>query len=331
MDLTRRLVLTAVTCALLVAPILGAAQQPGKIARVGWATFSPGAEAPPRASALEGFRAGLRDRGWIEGKNIVLDVRAGDRSDAPGMAKAFVGSKIDVIFADGAMVNGLKSHAGQTPIVFTMSGDPLEAQWVATLARPGGNVTGMSSLALELEAKRLELLKEVRPRLARVAVLGNERHPGYQSQLKAAQAAAQQLGLTLQLVPVRTAGDFQGAFGAMEQGGAEAILVFSDSLVNLPTNAKAIAGFAERRGIPSVSAWPSFVEDGNLLSYGPNEREFFQRAAAYIDRILRGTNPAELPVEFPARLALTVNMKAARALRLSVPQSVLLRADRVIE
>jgi putative ABC transport system substrate-binding protein len=323
--------LLTLACSLLVAPVLAAAQQAGKTARVGWVTFSPGSEAGPRTSALDGFRDGLRERGWIEGKNIVLDVRTGDRGDAAAIAKEFVGNKTDVIFADGAMVNGLKSQAGETPIVFTMSGDPLEAKWVATLARPGGNVTGLSSLHLELEAKRLELLKEIRPGLARVAVLANERHPGYQAQLKAAQTAAQQLGLTLQLVPVRTAGDFEQAFGAMAKGGAEAILVFSDSLVNFHANATAIAEFAERRRIASVSAWPSFVEAGNLLTYGPNEREFFQRAAAYIDRILRGAKPADLPVEFPTRLMLTVNRKAARALGLTIPQSVLVRADRVIE
>lgn len=331
MRCTRTLVASLLSLSILALAPAAMAQQTGKIARVGWANFSPGAEAPPRASALEGFRAGLRDWGWVEDKNIVLDVRSGDRSDTPAMAKAFVGSKTDVIYADGAMVNGLKSHAGQTPIVFTMSGDPIEAKWVATLARPGGNVTGMSSLALELEAKRLELLKEIKPGLARVAVLGNERHPGYQSQLNAAQAAGQQLGLTLQLVPVRSAGDFQAAFGAMERGGAEAILVFSDSLVNLSPNAKAIAEFAERRRIASVSAWPSFVEDGNLLSYGPNEREFFRRVAAYIDRILRGAKPADLPVELPARFELTLNQKTARALGLTIPRSILLRAERVIE
>jgi putative ABC transport system substrate-binding protein len=319
------------TGALLFAPVLGTAQQPGKVARVGWATFSPGAVTPPRASSVEGFRAGLRELGWIEGRNLVLDIRAGDRPDAAGFAKEFVGNRTDVIFADGAMVNGVKSQAGATPIVFTMSGDPVEAKWVATLARPGGTVTGLSTLQLELEAKRLEFLKAVRPGLARVAVFGNELHPGFQSQLKAAQAAAQPLGLTLQLVPVRSADDFAAAFAAMVQERAEAMLVFSDSLVNHLPNAKAIADFAERHRVASVSSWPSFVEAGNLLSYGPNEREFFQRAAAYIDRILRGAKAGDLPVEFPARVVLTVNRKAAKALGITVPQSILLRADRVIE
>lgn len=327
----RHRLLSIATCVVLAAPVSVAAQQAGKVARVGWVTFSPGAEVPPRASALEGFRAGLRERGWIEGKNIVLDIRASDRGDAPAYAKQFVASKTDVIFADGAMVNGLKTQAGETPIVFTMSGDPIEAKWVATLARPGGNLTGMSTLQLELEAKRIELMRELKPGLKRVALFGNELHPGYKAQLAASQAAAQQLGLALQLAPVRKAEDFDAAFEAMVHAGVDAILVFSDSLVNLPANAKAIAQFSERRRIVSISAWPSFAEAGNLLSYGPNEREFFQRAAAYIDRILRGAKPADLPVEFPARLELTVNQKAARTIGLRIPQSILLRADRVIE
>lgn len=331
MDTNKRRQLLTIPGALLLAPVVGIAQQSGKIARVGWVIFSPGAEASPRASSLEGFRVGLRERGWIEGRNILLDVRAGDRGDVPAIAKEFARNRTDVIFADGAMVTGLRAQTSETPIVFTMSGDPLEAKWVATLARPGGNVTGMSSFSLELEGKRLELLKEIRPGLGRVAVLANERHPGYQSQLEAAQVAARQLGLTLQLAPVRAAGDFEAAFAAIAQGGAEAIVVFSDSLVNSAANAKAIADFAERRRIPSISAWPSFAEAGNVMSYGPNEREFFQRASAYIDSILRGTKPADLPVEFPTRFALTVNQKTARAMGLTIPQSILLRADQVID
>jgi putative ABC transport system substrate-binding protein len=275
------------------------------------------------------LRAGLRQWGWIEGKNMVLDVRSGDRGNAAAIAKEFVASKTDVIFADGAMVNGLKSNSGETPIVFTMSGDPVEAKWVATFARPGGTVTGMTSLALELEAKRLELLKAIRPAIARVAVLANELHPGYQSQLKAAQTPAQQLGLTLQTVPVRAAKDFEAAFGAMAQGGAEAVLVFSDTLVS--HFAKAIAEFSIRRRIPSISAWSSFVEAGNLMSYGPNEREFFHRAASYIDRILRGAKPADLPIELPTRFDLTISQKTARTLGLTIPRSILLRAERIIE
>ena len=326
-----RLLVLVFIGALPAAAVLAQVQQIGRTARVGWVILGVDAQARPRVSALEGFRDGLRQSGWIEGRNMLIDLRAGDRSDAPAIAKDFISSKTDVIFADGAMVDGLKSYVGETPIVFTLSGDPIEAKWVSSLARPGGSVTGMSALQLELEAKRLELLKEIQPGISRVALFGNERHPGYKAQLAASEAAARQLGLTLHVVPVRTADDFGAAFKAMKNWGAEAILVYSDSLVNLEQNAKAIAEFAARNRIATISAWPGFVEAGNLLSYGPNEREFFQRAAAYIDRILRGARPADLPVEFPARLELVVNRNTARALGLTIPQSVLLRADRVIE
>ena len=328
---TRRSFCVAVGSALFGIPAPGSTQQTTGVARVGWVTFSPDPKVGPRQSAIEGFRTGLRERGWAEGKNLVLDFRVGDRSEAAAIAKAFVDQGANVIYADGAMVNGLKSQAGQTPIVFTMSGDPVEAKWVASFARPGGTVTGMTSLHLELEPKRLELLREIKPGLERVAAFANELHPGYRSQLRASQAAAEQWGLKLQPVPVRGSGDFDQAFAAIRQGGAEAIIVFSDSLTNLHDNAKRIAEFAKQNGLASVSAWPSFVEAGNLLSYGPNEREFFHRVASYVDRILRGAKPAELPVELPARFELTVNRITAKAIGLAIPRSVLLRADRVIE
>jgi putative ABC transport system substrate-binding protein len=187
----------------------------------------------------------------------------------------------------------------------------------------------LTSLALEFEGKRLELLKEIAPRITRVAVLFNERHPGAGPQSAAAQAAAKQLGLSLQLVPVRAPADFDAAFEAMTREGAEAILTFPDGLIH--RQAKVIAEFAGRRRIPSIGGWSIFVEAGNLLSYGPNEREFYRRAAAYVDRILRGAKPADLPVELPTRFELIVNQVTARALGLTMPRSILVRADRVIE
>ena len=325
-----RWVLPAIALLALLVPVLAIGQPSTRVARVGWVVYSPDPTATARASALEGFRAGMRELGWTEGRNLVLDLRVADRSEAARIAQAFVASRTDVIFADGAMVNGLKANAGDTPIVFTMSGDPIEAKWVATFARPGGNVTGLSSLHLELEAKRLELLKEIKPGLRRVAVFGNSAHPGYRSQLMAAQAAARQLGMTVQTVPVQAMGDFEAAFAAIAKEDAEAIVVFSDTLVNTPAATRAIAEFAKRRRIPSISAWPSFVEAGNLMSYGPNERGFFQSAAASVDKILRGTHPSNVPVELPKGFELTVNRGTAKALGLAIPQSILVRA-RVIE
>lgn len=321
---------------LLVAALCGVAspavaQQTGKVARVGWVTFDPDAKALPRASALEGFRTGLREHGWIEGKNLQLELRAGDRIHASEIARSFVGGKVDVIFSDGAMINGLRSVTGTTPIVFTMSGDPTEAKWVASYSRPGGSITGLTSLHLELEGKRLGLLKEIIPGLRRVAVLAQELHPGFRGQLQTAQTAARQLGLTLVEAPIRAAGDLERAFDTITKGDVQAIMVFSDSLVNHAPVARAIAEFAKRRRIPTVSSWPSFVEQGNLLSYGPHEKEFFHRAASYVDRILRGANPGDLPVELPARFELTINQGVAKSIGIVIPQSVMVRADRVID
>jgi putative tryptophan/tyrosine transport system substrate-binding protein len=307
------------------------AQQTEKVARVGYVVFGPDTSTRPRPAAIEGFRSGLRDRGWIEGKNLTLDVHGGDRRDAGDIAKALMARRTDVIMTDGAMVSGLRSVVGSTPIVFTMSGDPVEANWVESLARPGGNLTGMSTLQVELEGKRLELLKQVRPGLTRVAVLANDRHPGYQSQLKAAQSAAQSLGLTLLVAPVRTAQDFDQAFSAMTKARSEAILVFSDSLVNLPPNPKRIAEFVSQGRLISISSWTSFVEAGNLLSYGPSEHDFSRRAAAYVDKILRGAKPGDLPIEFPSRVELTVSRNTAKSLGITLPQAVLVRADHVVD
>jgi len=259
----------------------------------------------------------------------VLDVRIGDRDKAGEFADEFVRNKTDVIFVGGPMFAGVKAQAGATPIVFVMSGDPVETKWVATLARPGAIVTGFTSLALELEGKRLELLKEIAPRITRVAVLANALHPGYSSQLVAAQAAAKKLGLSLQIVPVRAPGDFDAAYEAMTREGAEAIHTFPDGLIH--RQAKLIAEYAARRRIPSVGGWLLYVEAGNLLSYGPNEQEFYRRAAAYVDRILRGAKPADLPVELPTRFESMVNKTTAKALGLTLPTSILLRAEKVIE
>jgi putative tryptophan/tyrosine transport system substrate-binding protein len=327
MDLIGRRHFLVATGALIAAPLSGSAQQGGKVVRVGWASFNPAGT--PRANQLDGFRAALRAYGWVEGKTIVIDARAGDRGDASAMAKAFLANKIDVIVATGPMVGGVRAQAGATPVVFVMTGDPVEMKWAATLAHPGGNLTGLSALALELESKRLELLKELKPGMTRVAVLANSRHPGYKSQLNAAQDAAKRLGLTLHSVPVVVPADFETAFSAVTQGGVEAIISFPDGLVE--QQAQAIARYATRRRIPSMGGFSSFVEDGNLMSYGPVERDFYGRAAYFVDRIARGAKPADLPVELPTTFELVINMKAAKGIGIRIPQSILVRADKVIE
>ncbi len=327
---TRRILLASLL-SFSILPLAPAAlaQQLGKTARVGWVDASYDSKISPRPGQLDGFMAGLRELGWVEGKNLVMDVRVGDGNKAGEFATDLVRNKADVIFAAGPMIRGVMARAGATPIVFGMTGDPVEIKLVATLAHPGGNLTGITSLALEFEGKRLELLKEIAPRITRVAVLANDQHPGYGSQLAAAQAAAKVLGLSLQLVPVRAPGDFDAAFEAMTREGAEAILTFPDGLIH--RQAKLIAEFAARRRIPSIGGWLYFIEAGNLMSYGPSEYEFYRRAAAFVDRILRGARPAELPVELPTRFELMVNNATAKTLGLTLPTSILARAEKVVE
>jgi len=312
----------------LAGPLAAGAQQPGKTARVGWVAGHPGAL--PTVSSLEAFRSGMRDRGWVDGKNLIIEARWGDRDHARELAAELVRSNVNVLVAQGPMVWGVRAEAGSTPVVFAFSGDPVEAKLVTSLARPGGTVTGLTLLAFELVGKRLEILKEAFPGLVRIAILANVAHPGEQTELRASQAAARKLGLTVQYVPVRTARDFDAAFDAIVRERAEAIVAFPDAL--MMNQAKSIAEFAARHGIPTISGWPEFTVAGNLLSYGPHLEESWRTViAGYVDRILRGTPPGDLPVEQPTKFELVINLKTARALGLTIPPSLLLRADHVIE
>jgi putative ABC transport system substrate-binding protein len=309
----------------LLAALLTVEAQPARIARIGWIALSPG----PTAAQLETFRRGMRERGWVEGQNLAIDLRWGDRDHARDLAAELVRLRADIIVTQGPMVFGAKAETQSIPVVFGFSGDPVEARLVTSIARPGGNVTGVSFLSLELAGKRLELLQEVLPRLSRVAILANPEHPGEQAELRQSQTAAERLGLTVQYVPVRSVGDLEGAFNRIEREGAEAIVAFPDVLVM--SQAKTIAEFATKRRIPAVSGWGSFAVAGNLMTYGPNLDESYRIIAAYVDKILKGANPADLPVEQPTRFELIVNLKTARALGLTIPQSVLVRADQIIE
>jgi putative ABC transport system substrate-binding protein len=320
----RRAFIASTAFAVLAAPV-AAAGQPGKTARIGWIALSPG----PTAAQLEAFRSGMRERGWTEGQNLAIDLRWGDRDGARDLAAELVRLKVEVIVTQGPMVFGARAETRSTPVVFGFSGDPVEAKLVTSIARPGGNLTGVSFLALELAGKRLELLREVLPRLSRVAILANQEHPGEAAELRESQAAAGLLGLKVHYVPVRRAGDFEGAFNRIEREGAEAIVAFPDVLIM--SQAKAIAEFATKRSIPAVSGWAPFAAAGNLMTYGPNLDESYRIIAAYVDRILKGANPADLPVEQPTKFELVINLRTAKALGLTIPPSVLARADKVIE
>ena len=320
----RRTFLTTLGLGLLGAP--KAAAQPIRTARVGWVGGGVG---PLTPEFLEAFREGLRDMGWVEGRNLTLEARWGSRDQARDLAAELLRSKVDLFVVQGPMTSGVQAAAGSVPIVFGFSGDPVEARFVSSLSRPGGNLTGISMMSFELMGKRLELLKEALPRLSRIAILANPGHPGEQAELRESAAAAHRLGLSVQYFQVRTVADFEPAFHPMTRDGVEAIVAFPDAFIMSQVNA--IATFAARRRIPAVSGWAPFAERGNLMTYGPNLRATWRQVATYADKILRGARPADLPVEQPTKIELVVNMKTARALGLMLPRSIVARADRVIE
>jgi len=229
----------------------------------------------------------------------------------------------------GAATPAAQRATKTIPIVFSYSGDPVEAGFVKTLARPGGNMTGITWLAFDLVGKRLELLKEAAPRVSRIAVLANPAHPGEQRELAETTRTARAIGATIQYHQVGTTADFQPAFDAIIKDSADALVVFPDGLTIV--HRRQVAEFAVKHRLPSVFGWSEYVEAGGLMAYGPNRRETARRLAAYVDKILKGARPADLPVEQPAKFEFVINLKTAKALSLDVPPSLLLRADQVIE
>jgi putative tryptophan/tyrosine transport system substrate-binding protein len=299
---------------------------PGPAARIGWLAGSAGPL--PTPAYLEAMRAGLRERGWVEGRNLTIAERWGDRDRAAALASELLQLRPQVLVAQGAMVLGVRNVDSTVPVVFGFSGDPVEAGLAASFARPGGRLTGIAMQSLELVGKRLEILKELMPRLSRVAILANPAHPGEQLELRASRAAADRLGLVVQYLPVTSARDFDLAFPAVLRERAEAIVAFPDALVM--SQAQVIAEFSRRHRLPAVSGWSEFADAGNLLTYGPNLRTTWKQAAGVVDRILRGARPADLPVEQPSSFELVINLRAAEALGVGIPAAVALRAERIL-
>jgi putative ABC transport system substrate-binding protein len=304
------------------------AQRPAgaAFARVAWLAGSAGPL--PTPAYLEAMRAGLRERGWEEGRNLLLDIRWGDRASGKALAVDLLRLQPAVLVAQGAMVLEARDVESTVPIVFGFSGDPIEARLVASFARPGGRLTGVAMQSLELVGKRLELLNELMPRMRRVAVLANPAHPGEHLELKAARDAADRLGLEVLYRPVTSARDFEAALVAVVQQRAEAIVAFPDALIM--SQAASLAEFGRRHHIPAVSGWSEFADEGNLLTYGPNLRQTWRQASGFVDRLLRGARAAELPVEQPAHYELVLNLKAAAALGLKLPPTMTMRAERLI-
>ena len=323
----KTLLLGFVIMAAMVTPVAVGAQQ-GERARVG--VLVPGTPAG-FASYIEVFRLRLRELGWIEGQNLVLDVRyADDNYDRlPALATELVALKPDAIFAATAAATRAAARATDTiPIVFETLSDAVSLGLVSNLARPERNVTGVSGFSPELAAKRLELVREIVPGTKRVAVLANRDNPVTPPVVRAIETAARQLAVQLDLVDVRAPSQLENAFKQMAQRRPGALLLVADPM--LFGQSQQIVEMAARHRLPAVYEQRLFTDLGGLLSYGPFVNERFQQVAVYVDRILRGAKPAELPIERPTKFELVVNLKTAKALGLTIPESILLRADEVI-
>jgi putative ABC transport system substrate-binding protein len=324
--------------ALLAAPALWplgiAAQQPGTIRRVAWFGLGQPGTASPYVEAL---RAGLRERGWVEGQNLVLDLHwASGRDDMEAAANTLLASNPDVIVTQELMTMAMRAVRADKPVVFGFSGDPIDAKLVESWSRPGGNFTGLSYLALELVAKRVEILKEWLPRLKRLAVLARPQHPGDHLERQATEGVVRRLDMELAYFPImsgflpaRDFGELEIAFRSIVDARCDALLIFPDSAM-FEVNNK-VSSFALEARLPSVSGWSPFARDGLLMTYGPDVRELYRTLGGYVDRILHGTPAASLPVQVPSKVELVINLRTAKALGLLVPPSLLARADEVIE
>ena len=317
-------------CAMLFALCFPAeAQQPTKVPRIAWLT---GSTLSSNAHRTEAFRQGLRELGYVEGKNIVIEWRGADGNPdhQPALVAELVRLKVDVIVTSGGgPTRAAKEATAAIPIVFAQDTDPIGNAFVASLARPGGNITGLSRLAPELTGKQMELLKEVVPKLSRVAVFANLTSPSYSQVLKETKLAAGALAVKLQYVDVQGPKDFETAFRQASKERANAVLWVVSGNVASP-HRKTIAELAIRSRLPAIYEQATFVEAGGLMSYGVNFIDLDRRAATYVDKILKGAKPADLPVEQPTKFELIINLKAAKQIGLTVPPNVLVRADRVI-
>jgi putative tryptophan/tyrosine transport system substrate-binding protein len=317
-------------CAMLFALCSSAhAQQTGKVARIGYLVSAFPSSTPAR---IEAFRQGLRELGYVEGKNIVIEWRyAEEKPDRlPALATELVRLKVDVIVTTGTLVTRVAKEATVTiPIVMANDTDPVSNGFVASLARPGGNITGLSTLAPELSGKRLELLKEIIPKLSSVAVLGTSTGPGNAQNLKETELAAAALGVKIQYLDVLSPKDIETAFRAASKARADAVLLLASSVFT--SQRTQVVDLAVKNRLPATYNRPEYVEDGGLMTYGPSINDLFRRAATYVDKILKGAKPADLPVEQPTKFEFIINLKAAKQIGLTIPPNVLARADKVIK
>jgi ABC-type uncharacterized transport system substrate-binding protein len=309
---------------------LAEAQQPTKVHRIGYlAVNSPSLD----KQLIEAFQQGLRELGWVDGQNMTIEYRfaEGKLDQLHVLVADLVALKVDVIVSAGGTPPALaaKNATATIPIVFISTSDPVASGLVSSLARPGGNVTGFSNYYAELSGKGLELLKEIVPKMSRVASLWNPANPANKISLKDTEVAALALRVQLQSLEVRGAQDFDAAFSQMTRARADALIIQADPIFR--GERARLAELALKNRLPTVVPQSTFVEAGGLMSYGTNNPDLYRRAATYVDRILKGTKPADLPVQQPMKFEFVINLKTAKALNLTIPQSVLYRADRVIK
>ena len=329
MFIAGRVALLAV--AALMVPLAGEAQQPASLPRIGF--LAPSSPEDSRVALyLQAFRQGLRELGYVEGRSIAIEFRwAGAEYDRlPGLAAELVRLQVNLIVAGGPpAIQAAKQTTATIPIVMAAVADPVATGFVASLARPGGNITGISNMMPELVGKQLELLKEVLPKVSRVVLLGNPANPNNAVFVQHAQEAARALGVRLQPLEARDRGEIDNAFAAITTEPAGAVIVLADTV--LLDHRTRIADHAVRRRLPTVFGVSMFVEAGGLLAYGPSLADGFRRAATYVDKILKGAKPGDLPIQQPTTFELVINLKTAKALGLTIPQGMLQRADRVIQ
>jgi ABC-type uncharacterized transport system substrate-binding protein len=325
----RRTFMAMLTGGLLTAPLVADAQQPAKVPRVGFLTaFSPSDFPLWR----EGFRQGLRDFDYTEGRNIVIEYRYADGQPERllGLAAELVRLKVDIIAAETTPANlAVKQATSTIPIVMTLVADPVGSGLVSSLARPGGNITGLSLQLPDVAAKRLQLLREVVPTVSRMGILWNSASPNTPPQFRAAEAAAPALGVQLESLGVQGPDDFERAFQAAARRRVGALLILDDFL--LARHMKRLAALTAKTKLPAMAGVTGFAEAGVLMCYGPNFAELTRRSVTYVDKILKGAKPGDLPIEQPTKFELIINLKAAKALGKTIPPSLLGRADQIIQ
>ena len=327
--MTRRIMVCLLITALLSTVSPARAQQAAKVPLIGYLTQASLSAVAPRTEA---FRLGLKELGYVEGKNIVIEYRSpeGKFDRLPALAAELVRLKVDVIVTAGSgATRPAKAATVNIPIVMAQDDDPVANGFVASLARPGGNITGLSTLSPEISGKQLELLKEIVPKLSRVAVFGSSIAPGNAQALKEIELAAGAFGVKLQYLEVRDPKDIETAFRAASKGRADAVLVLPSPITL--SQRRQIVDLAAKSRLPAIYWATEFVEAGGLMTYSVSFTDLFRRAATYVDKILKGAKPADLPVEQPRKFEFVINLKTAKALGLTIPRQVLLRADQVIE